>query len=398
LSRISSYARALSLGVPFKAFTRDIWLICLSNVIGAFGEGLYFWVFPIYIRQLQADYVQLGLVFSALYGVSAFAPLPGGILADRFDRKKVLILSWTPWIFAPLLYSFAQNWVQLIPGAICWGISMIGAPAISAYVVTSVVDKRNLASVLSFVWSSYSFSYIFAPTVGVFLVSLLGMQWVLRLAAVLCAMATGIFFLLRSQHPRKNEAEKKQPLSPAMQKRLWRKVLLWSSFFTATTFFLTTLRPFVPTFLADQSKLSEFYVGLFGSVNFAGITFIGIAMGRLSDSWPKSSAISLCLFLYTVSMVPLLSAREPLTFMFAAFLYGSSMVMGSLVGSYVGTIAPVEKQGRWISIPQTFSLVAATIAPYLGGYLYMLSPYYAFTVSIVSMPFLVFIALAVLKE
>lgn len=238
--------------MPFKAFTRDIWLICLSNVIGAFGEGLYFWVFPVYIRQLQADYVQLGLVFSALYGTSALAPLPGGILADRFDRKKILILSWTPWVFAPLLYSFAQNWVQLIPGAVCWGISMIGLPAVSAYVVTSVVDKRNLSSVVAVVWASYSFSYIFAPAAGSFLASIIGMQWVLRVASVLCAVATGVFFLLHSQHPRKNESETKQTLSSDERSKLMRKVLLWSSFYAAATFFFMVFRPFVPTFLTDQ--------------------------------------------------------------------------------------------------------------------------------------------------
>jgi hypothetical protein len=43
---MATYMRILSFGVPFKAFTRDIWLICISNVVGAFGEGLDFWVFP----------------------------------------------------------------------------------------------------------------------------------------------------------------------------------------------------------------------------------------------------------------------------------------------------------------------------------------------------------------
>jgi MFS family permease len=94
VSKMVIYGQALFRGFPFKAFTRDIWLICLSNVIGAFGEGLYFYVFPLYIRALQADYVQIGLVFSALYGASALTLLLGGVLADRFDRKKILIMGW----------------------------------------------------------------------------------------------------------------------------------------------------------------------------------------------------------------------------------------------------------------------------------------------------------------
>ena len=399
MSRLATYMRILSFGVPFKAFTRDIWLICISNVVGAFGEGLYFWVFPLYIRQLQADYIQLGLVFSILYGISALAPLPGGMLSDRFDRKKILILGWTPWVFAPLLYSFAQSWTQLIPGTICWGVSMLGAPALNAYVITAVNNKKNLASVLSFVWSSYSFSYIFAPTAGAFIATIIGMQWLLRLSGLLCAVATGIFLFLHSQHPRKKETEiQKKDVRNPDERRLWRLMLVWAGFYTAITFFMTVGRTFVPTFLAEQVKLSEFYVGLFGSINFAGTTFIGIAVGRMGDKWRKPRAISVCLLLYFVSMIPLLFIKEPTLLMASAFLYGGAIVTGSMVSSYVGTIAPENKRGMWVSIPQMLSLTAAFAAPYLGGYLYAQSPVYAFLVSIVPMPFLALAALAWLKE
>ena len=143
------YRRILSFAFPSEALTRDVLLICLSNVIGAFGEGLYSWVFPLYARPLQADYLQLGIVLSTVIGFAALVPLPGGLLADRYDRKKILILSWTPWVLAPLIYSFAGNWVQLIPGTFCFGISMIGIPAVNAYVITAVPNKKTLTQALS---------------------------------------------------------------------------------------------------------------------------------------------------------------------------------------------------------------------------------------------------------
>jgi MFS family permease len=396
---MTSYKRIFSFGFPFDAFNRDIWLICLSNVIGAFGEGLYFWVFPLYVRSLQADYVQLGLVFSALYGVAALAPIPGGLLADRFDRKKLLILSWAPWIFAPLIYSFAENWTQLIPGTIFWGVSMVGFPVVTAYVITSVTDRNKLTSVLAFVWASYFFSYIFAPATGGYLATMIGMQWVLRLSTVFAAISTVIFFFLHSQHPRKREIETRgQSLSSIGERRLWRKMLVWAGFYTVMTFFTSIVRPYVPTFLGEEINLSEFYVGLFGSVNFAGVTFLGVAVGRLGDKWRKPRAISLCLFFYVGSIVPLLLVRETVGLMFVAFLLGGSAVSGSLVSSFVGSIAPQDRQALWVSIPQTLGLLAAFAAPYLGGCLYTISPNYAFMVSVGGMPFLALFALTWLRE
>jgi MFS family permease len=397
MSRLGNYVRTLSSGFPFNAFTRDIWLICLSNIVGAFGEGLYFWVFPVYINtQLQANYVELGLVFSALYGASALAPIPGGMLADRFDRKKILILAWTPWVLAPVLYSFAQNWLQLIPGAICWGASMVGVPALNAYVITSVINKRYLASVLSFVWASYSFSYIFAPTIGAFLATIVGMRWVLRAAALLCAAATGIFLFIRGQHPRRKELAIK-PQSSVEERKSWNRIMLWSAFFTATSFFAALARPFVPTFL-KQVGLNEFYIGLFGSITFAGMTFIGIAAGRLGDTKRKSTAIGLCIALYAVAMISLLAIHNLFVFMLAAFPLGSSMVVGALVSSYVGTVAPESKRGLWVSVPQTLGLFASVLAPYIGGYLNTQSIYYSLTASVIPMPLLALIAITKLKE
>jgi MFS family permease len=396
---MAGFRRLLSSAFAFETLSRDVLLICLSNVIGAFGEGLYFWVFPLYVRTLQADYVQLGLVLSALMGFAALVPLPGGFLADRFDRKKILILSWTPWVFAPLIYSFAENWTQLIPGTFLWGVSMIGLPAVTAYVITSVNDKRMLASALSLVWSSYSFSYIFAPATGGYLANVIGMRWVLRLSTVLTAVATAVFFFLHSQHPRKEEPRTSPEQLPVVEERkLWRKIIVWSLFFTIASLFISIGRPFVQTFLAESVRMTEFEVGLFGSINAAGITFIGIATGRLGDRWRKSGALGLILILYVTSMVPLLLIKDTTILMFIAFVLGGSAVSGSLISSFVGTVAPRAKRGFWISVPQTFSLVASFVAPYLGGYLYTLSPSYAFMVSISGVPFLAVYALLKLRD
>ena len=399
MPRIAGYRRILSYGVPFEALTRDVWLICLSCVIGAFGEGMYFWVFPLYIRELNADYVQLGAVYSVLLGVSALVGLGGGFLADRYDRKKLLILGWVLWIFAPLIYSFAIEWRQLIPGAVCWGASNISGPAISAYIITAVTDKKRVASVVTFVFSTFTFSYIFAPSVGGYLATIAGMRQVLYLSTVLIVVSTCVFFFINSQHPFKSEEkDHHSPLASTERKQLLRKLLLWSCFFTLTTFFMSLAKNFVPVFLSEQATLSEFHIGLFGSANFAGITLVGIALGRLGDRWRKSGAISIALILFIVSMVPILMIRDPTVLMPLAFVYGGSAVTGSLVSSFVGTIAPEAKRGLWLSVPQSLSLFAAFAAPYLGGFLYTYSPYYAFIVSLTAVPFLLVFSMLALKD
>jgi MFS family permease len=293
---------------------------------------------------------------------------------------------------------------------------MIGLPAATAYVITCVDDKRKMASVLTIVWSTYSVSYIFAPGIGGYLSTIMGMRWVLRVSTVLSAVSTGVFFFLHSQHPREMEARGERSesvdtseakgfwrkvtlaLHAPKEKEIWRKILVWSAFLAFSSFFIGIGRPFVQTFLNESVKMTEVQIGLFGSIDYAGITFIGIAMGRAGDKWRKSGAMSVCLLLYFASIVPLLLMRDVVGLMFIAFLLGGSAVTAQLVYSFVGTIAPKAKRGLWVSIPQTLSLVASFAAPYLGGYLYTFAPVYAFALSISIVPILAVHAFARLKD
>jgi MFS family permease len=119
----------------FGTLNRDLKLIFASNLIGAFGDGLYAFIWPLYIRALGADPAEVGVVFSVIFFVAALTPLPGGFLADKYDRKKLVILGWLLWIPIPLIFSVAEHWTHILPGAALYGI-MLSGPATSAYIAT----------------------------------------------------------------------------------------------------------------------------------------------------------------------------------------------------------------------------------------------------------------------
>jgi len=242
----------------------------------------------------------------------------------------------------------------------------------------------------------------------------MGMLWVLRLATILSAVATGVFFFLRPQHPREKKADKENRHTTEHRKtgifkrfrhnlyepehqNAWRKVIVWSVFLASCSFFIGIGRSFVQTFLKERISMSDVQIGVYGSISYAGITFIGIAMGRLSDKWRKSGAIAFCLLFYFASMIPLLLYQGTSVLMLFAFPLGASAISAQLVYSYIGTIAPKSKQGLWVSIPQTFSLLASFVAPLIGGYVYTFSPTCAFLISIGAMPILATYAFRTLK-
>jgi predicted MFS family arabinose efflux permease len=153
---------------------------------------------------------------------------------------------------------------------------------------------------------------------------------VLQISALFAAVSTCIFFLLKSQHPHRIENHANtQNLPRVEQREMLKKMLVWAGVFTAASFFMGIARPYITPFLAKEVKLSEFQIGVFGSVSYGGVTFMGVIFGRLGDKWKRSGAIGLCLLFYVAAVVPLLFLRDAASLMPVAFLFGGSSVSGS---------------------------------------------------------------------
>jgi MFS family permease len=366
--------------LPAGTLNRDLKLLCISNFIGAFGDGLFIYTLPIYLRGLEASPANVGMLYSILSLSSALTIIPGGFLADRFDRKKIMILGWAIWVPVPLMFSVATNWGQLLPVMSLYGF-LVAGPSISAYIFTSANKERITVTFAAFS-ASWSLGYIFSPALGGYISTQIGTKWMFFLAFVLYAFATATLFLIQSQHPKKLNANSTNSIvSRPFESR---KIILLSIYFATAIFVLSLTRPLVVQFLQDVFTIDSFRVGVLGSVTFSGWAIISMGLGKIGDKQSKATAVATALIISSISLIILISFNNFPVLVFASFLNGASYPLWSLMGAAVGSIAPETSRGRWISFSQTMTTLTAFIAPYLGGILYEASPYMPFQVVIVA--------------
>ena len=289
MSRID-YKNILTFRFVFEALNRDLKLLFFSNLTGAFGEGLYFYILPLHMEDLGADSVEVGILFSALGLATAFTLLLGGFLADRYDRKKVIILGWLIWLPTPIILSLAENWSQLLPGVILYGC-WIGQPASSAYIATAA-EKDKMTLAFTTISASWSLGYIFSPALGGYLSTLIGMKYVFWLSFVFYALCTFGLFFISGQHATKKSS---QPPAPTPFRK--KKVVIWEVFFATIMFVITLARPFVTLFLKDELHFNRLHIGVLGSVTFLGSAILAVTLGRLGDKWRKAGAVSVSITL-----------------------------------------------------------------------------------------------------
>lgn len=366
---------------------RDVKLICLSNLVCAFGDGFYSYILPNLIRARQATPAQVGLTYAVLNLASAITPIPGGFLADRWDRKKLMILGLLIWMPVPLLFSVAQHWTLMMPIMFLYGFFLSG-PANSAYLATAV-DKKEVTQAYTMVAASWWFGYVFSPAFGGYLSKSIGMNWVFYLSFIFFSFAMIILFFIKNQYPQKTGGK----VSTASDSLRVRRVLILSVFLAAFVFFLTIGRPLIPQFFQDKYQLDSFYISVLGSVTFLGAALWCLSIGKLGNRWRRSTTISLASITYSISIITIILRRDFTVLCLSSFLSGASYTIWSLMGSLIAPITPEATRGRWISVSQTAAIIASLAASLVGGVLYQTWPYAPLIIAIVGC-----IALAILTS
>ena len=100
----------------------------------------------LYILELGATKEQLGIIATVETVSSLLFQFPGGLLADRYGRRKLIIAGTMLRILTPASYLLAQHWTHAIPAAVLSSAAMLGSPARMALIAESIPPEKRSSS------------------------------------------------------------------------------------------------------------------------------------------------------------------------------------------------------------------------------------------------------------
>jgi len=179
----------------FAAVEGNARVLVVTEGLSSIAFHWYTTYLPLYMVALGVSEVQVGLLASVLIATQFISTLLGGYAADRFGRKRMLVVSDIICWGAPmLLYAIAQNpWYFLI-GRFINGFVYIVMPSFECLFVEDAPPERRPAvfGMLRFV---YAAANLFVPVAGL-LVAGLGMVVAGRIimaTTMVVAVATAIY-------------------------------------------------------------------------------------------------------------------------------------------------------------------------------------------------------------
>ena len=335
-------------------------------------------MWPLFLQDLSANPAQVGLVFAIGFFSIGATLIPGGILANKYELRLLLIIGWAMSIPPPLMYYFARSWIDVIPGVVLLQASGFNLPAFNAYIAGATVGKR-IGSSFGYVWASVPLGGAISPAVGGLLLDWISIRQIFVLSFAFFTVSTLILFFMRKQPARKEDAHRYKLEFPRSKPET--TLLL---FLTGSAIAFSLASPFLPLLFHDTMNLTPSTVQGLGAIQSLGQTLFAVLLGRRADIGRRETTMALGVTIAALGLGGIILTKSLLFAFPLVFLFGSARASSYVAYSILATLRQDATRGGQYGFYLTFESLGFVVGAYLGGLLYSASLTDGFLVAVVA--------------
>lgn len=377
-----------------KSFSKDFFIVVLGQIISLFGNGVLRFALPLYLLNQTHSAALFGLV-SALAFIPMILLCPiGGIVADRVNKKNVLVALDFATGALTLCFGLFLGHVDsvvliLVTMIILYGIQGAYQPAVQAS-VPSLVPEEKLMPANAIINLVNSLSGLLGPVLGGAVYAFWGITPILVVCGI-CFVAAGILesFIIINFTPRPNTRSISENLKEDLKESI-HFILVENPLIIRITLVIVSINlllsslimigmPVIITQMLGFSTLhgNQFY-GYAEGVMAAGSLAGGITAGLLSSKI-KIRHSYLLLILCSATLLPigavLAFQSDPVlaygTILLCCFamLFTVSLFSIQMI-TYVQMITPSHLIGKIMSVVMSISMCASPLGQAAYGFLF----------------------------
>ncbi|MET0772772.1 MAG: MFS transporter [Candidatus Limnocylindrales bacterium] len=192
-------------GSAYRRVLRNRALVRLlfGEFVSSIGDWLYLVAIMVVVYQVTSDPVVLGIVGAARLLPFVVLSVPAGVVADRFDRRRILLVTDITRgalmvVLAALVAADAPVLGIIVVAILAACASAFFGPAIGAYLPIVVADERDLGPANS-LWATLdNLAYFIGPAIAGLLIAAGGLGWAFLLNAASFAVVAVVLMTLPS--------------------------------------------------------------------------------------------------------------------------------------------------------------------------------------------------------
>jgi MFS family permease len=366
--------------------SRNILVITLTQSLFMLTATLWWPYWSRYIIELGATKYQLGIVFMLEQSSQLILQLPGGILADKLGRKKVIVLSSVFRALSPMVYLAFNIWYMVVPGMILTQVSSMMMPAVNAMIAESMPQENRAASYGVYRMMTWAPMMVTA-LIGGMVVDRLGIVPGVRFCIALTVVTAWINVFLRWKYLEDTfvadtaSSGTKFNLAGSMEVlRSVPRTVWWLIVVAAiSSFSVRAAGGFMFIYVEENLGVTATQWGVITTIASIVSTILTVPSGLLSDRIGRKPVIIVSRILQPAMIIgfPLSTGFWGIFIsrMFGAVGEGfGGTVMGIMGGpawqALVADIIPPDRRGRIMGLMGTLIGLLSLPGTWVGGYLY----------------------------
>jgi len=365
---------------------RDLRFLFLALFLWTFGLGLYNYVWPVYLRQLGASPDNIGLAFSVGYVAFAVSMIPGAILSNRYDLRKVLIASWAFSIPTPIIYLIATSWQEATIGLVLLQLTSFGIPAYSAFIVANSEPER-VSSAFGATASAAPLGMVLSPLLGSLMLQWTGLNGIFLLSFGLFSISTVVLVPIKKYPGRKEDFRFRLEIPRS------RGELFLLGFITISALAFSLVSSFLPLYYQDSFLLKPTSIQLLGAVQSAGASIFAVIIGKRAEAHGQRNAIAAGALLAATGLFGVVIGGSVLFAVPMIFLFGAARAPTYVAYSLLSKRRAGASRAGAFGFYLTIESVGLIVGSYLGGLIYGVSP-----ASLITSGATIFILLAIFSR
>jgi multidrug resistance protein len=339
--------------------------LCFAVLVSMLGFGLIIPLLPIYGREMGASGIYLGLLTSLFGMTRIMTSIPGGVLADKVGRKKLIAGGLFAYTVVMFLFGMSTNLTHLLILRACQGAASGVVWPVAATMVADIVEPKDRGKAMGFFSMMWDAGIAVGPVLG----GLLSAAFDITVPFFVCSVLSLVSAVLIVYRVKETHTEPEPHAVQGGNLSFHTPSLIGVCItgFTAS-FAMGLVHPILPLFGSEVIGLDEASIGLiFGAM---GVTrfVVKAPSGVLSDHVGRKKVIVMGLGVNGVFTAVISFARSFTTIVLpsVARAVGLGMILPSM-NALVTSLTTKEKRGKVMGIFSASRNLGLVAGPLLGG-------------------------------
>lgn len=339
--------------------------LCFAVLVSMIGFGLIIPLLPIYGREMGASGFYLGLLTSLFAITRAMTSFPGGLLADRMGRKKLIAGGLFIYTVVMFLFGVSTNLYHLLILRACQGAASGIVWPVAATMVADIVGPQDRGKAMGFFTMMWDAGIAIGPVLGGFLTIFFSIA-VPFFACSLFALLSALLIVWRVEETYSRSEHKGGTSLMLSVDRFSLMGVSITGFVIA--FAMGLVHPLIPLFGDEVLGLNEAAIGLIFGVMGVTRFIVKAPSGILSDRIGRKIIVLGGLLLNGIFTVAISFSRSLMDMVVYTMIRaaGLGMTMPSM-NALVTSLTTKENRGKVMGIYSTARNGGLIVGPLLGA-------------------------------